>query len=119
MEELKLLIEMVADLPAMALWVIAGYFIYKMAIIGSVYGLIRFALIKLKEIIEVRKRPIVKDVDIGGMCISTDGTYQSVVQSLSLVRSHVDTCSGTYLHMNDARWLHEAIQEKIEKEKEN
>ncbi len=35
MEELKLLIEMVADLPQMALWVLVGFFVYKVVIVGS------------------------------------------------------------------------------------
>lgn len=49
MEELKLLIEMVANLPALAVWVLAGYLAYKVAIVGSIYGVIRLAITKLYE----------------------------------------------------------------------
>lgn len=41
MEELKMLIEMVAALPAMAIWVLVGFFAYKTVIIGSIYSVIR------------------------------------------------------------------------------
>jgi thiamine transporter ThiT len=46
MEELKLLVEMVSNLPAMALWVIAFFFGYKVLIVGSIYGVIRFCVQK-------------------------------------------------------------------------
>lgn len=42
MEELRLLVEMVADLPHMALWVVAAFFVYKVIVVGSIYGVIRF-----------------------------------------------------------------------------
>ena len=49
MEELKLLIEAVAGLPTITLWVLVGYLIYKLAVIGSVYGVIRYAIEKFVE----------------------------------------------------------------------
>ena len=47
MEELKLLIEMVKGLPQMALWVVGLFFAYKVAVIGSVFGLIKLGINKL------------------------------------------------------------------------
>lgn len=46
MEELKLLIEMVANLPQMALWVLAGFWAYKVIVIGSFYGVIKLGINK-------------------------------------------------------------------------
>lgn len=47
MEELKILVNMVATLPQMALWVIAFFFAYKVMIVGSIYGVIRFCVERL------------------------------------------------------------------------
>lgn len=47
MEEIKLLVEAVAKLPNAALWVLLGYLVYKLAVVGSIYGTIRFAVEKL------------------------------------------------------------------------
>ena len=41
MEELKLLIEAIAGLPTITLWVLVGYLVYKLAVVGSIYGVIR------------------------------------------------------------------------------
>lgn len=49
MEELKQIVDMIASLPTMALWVLTGYWIYKLAIIGSVYATIRFCVAKFVD----------------------------------------------------------------------
>lgn len=46
MEELKVLIGMVSDLPQMAIWVLVGFFAYKVVVIGSVFGLIKLFIVK-------------------------------------------------------------------------
>lgn len=46
MEELKLIVDMIAGLPQMALWVLAGFWAYKVIVIGSVYGVIRLGINK-------------------------------------------------------------------------
>ena len=38
---------MVASLPQMALWVLIGFWAYKVVVVGSIYGLIRFCVAKL------------------------------------------------------------------------
>ena len=49
MDELKLLIEMVANLPQTALWVCIGFFAYKVIVIGSIYSVIRFCVQKMYD----------------------------------------------------------------------
>ena len=49
MDELKLIIEAIAGLPTITVWVLFGYLVYKLAVVGSVYGLIRFAVEKLHD----------------------------------------------------------------------
>ena len=44
MEEMKVLIGMVKDLPNAALWVIAALFAYKVCVVGSIYGVLRQTL---------------------------------------------------------------------------
>ena len=51
MEELKLLISMVNDLPALATWVLVGYLIYKITVIGSIYGVIRLLIVKMHDVL--------------------------------------------------------------------
>ena len=49
MEELKELVTMLKDTPTFVLWVLCGYLVYKLAVIGSIYGLIRFAIDKTHD----------------------------------------------------------------------
>ena len=44
MEELQLIIQMVTGLPTLTVWVLLGYLVYKLAIVGSTYGVIRYGL---------------------------------------------------------------------------
>lgn len=56
MEELKLIIEMIANLPQMALWVLAGFWAYKVIVIGSVYGVIRLGINKAYDWLTAPKK---------------------------------------------------------------
>ena len=60
MEELKLLIEAVAELPELAIWVVAMYFFFKLAIVGSVYGVIRFLVLKTHDVLQRRYDAVIK-----------------------------------------------------------
>lgn len=44
MTELETLIKMINSLPTMALWVLIGFWAYKVIIIGSIYGVIKFTV---------------------------------------------------------------------------
>ena len=46
MEELRELIELISKLPTLAVWVLVAFWIYKVIVIGSVYGLIKLFIIK-------------------------------------------------------------------------
>lgn len=47
LEEIKELVHLINSLPQLALWVMIGFWAYKVIIVGSVYGLIRFTVDKL------------------------------------------------------------------------
>lgn len=49
MDDLKLLVEMIAHLPSLTVWVLAGYLLYKVAVVGSVFGIIRLLIVKVYE----------------------------------------------------------------------
>ena len=51
MEELKILVGLIADLPALGVWVLAGYLIYKISVIGSIYGVIRLLIVKAHDVL--------------------------------------------------------------------
>lgn len=119
MEELKVLIELVAELPQMALWVVIGFFVYKVIVIGSVFGLIKFFVGRLYsllseavkarlEIIKIKgSEP--KKLNISGMVIS--GNEHELIAQLSRLKS------TTYIHGCDVDKLRSAIDEMKKNEK--
>ena len=119
MEELKLLVEMVRDLPQMALWVIAFFFVYKVAVIGSIYGVIRLAIVKWhswkttpKHALETKEiRPM-----LDGMCIR--GELNSLIGQLHRLRGRGIGISSEYIHRQSVDWLREAIDDRIAKDEE-
>lgn len=49
MEEIKVIIDAIAGLPQIALWVLIGFWCYKVVVVGSIYGVIRFTVAKLHD----------------------------------------------------------------------
>ena len=102
MEELKELVNIIGSLPQIALWVMIGFWAYKVIVVGSVYGVIRLAIIKGYDAI-VKPR----EFNINGICIS-----EAVANEIKSEISRAITFSKAYLNSADARWLREAIDEK-------
>lgn len=119
MEELKLLVEMVANLPSMALWVIAFFFIYKVAVVGSIYGVIRFVAGKVHDVIVARKAREVEYKEIrpmlDGMCI-LGITRDELVAQIHRLTGRGLTSKSEYIHRQSVAWLREAIDDKIKKD---
>lgn len=116
MEELKTLISAVAGLPTLTLWVLLGYLVYKLAVIGSIYGVVRFAIEKLHSVLITRKTKT-ENVDlygtIHGMCITKDGSHVALLSQLERIRGKgTGLGSGGYIHACSAQWLREAIDAK-------
>lgn len=133
-EELKAILDLLGDVSGIALYVFISWLIFKLVIMlsttGSVVYLTKLGFDKLVLVIanrydslikldEVKKQKIITDVDIQGLCITSDGTYHHVVESLKLVKQHVNTIGGSYLHSEGAVWLRQAIEEKIKNESKN
>ena len=107
MEELKILVEMVSNLPTMAVWVLCGYLIYKVAIIGSVYGLIRFFIEKTHSWLTTEKT----------VKWNLDGISINNVVKHRLVNQLQRIKSTTYLHNSDIDILENALNEYLSKQK--
>lgn len=121
MEELKLLIGMVADLPQMALWVLIGYLVYKLAVIGSIYGVIKLGIDQLFAWLRVRedrknpaKQPVELRATIDAMCITADGSHSVLIAQLDRLRGKGTGINSTYIHKQSVQWLREAIDAKEE-----
>lgn len=121
MEELKILIGMVEKLPTLALWVIAFFFAYKVIVVGSVYGVIRFVVGKAAEAYRLRKENVELRATIDGMCITCDGSHLMLMSQLDRLRGiHLNDprqSITSYIHAADVRWLQMAIDDKLLKDK--
>lgn len=120
MDELKLLIEMVANLPTLAVWVLVGYLIYKIAVIGSIYGLIRFGIDKLHDWLANKDARKIERVNIrghlDGMCITSSGAHEGLIAQISRVRGKGLRIESQYIHTVSVEWLRDAITEKEAKD---
>ena len=112
MDELKLLVDMVGHLPQTALWVLLGYLVYKLAVVGSIYGVIRyvtsqvFSWLSLKKVEYKEIRPM-----LDGMCIK--GETESLSAQLNRLRGRGLNIQSEYIHRQSVNWLRQAIDAKI------
>lgn len=115
MDELKLLIDLVSALPAMAVWVLVGFYVYKVVVIGSVYGVARYVAGRLFDWLSQRKveykevRPM-----LDGMCVR--GTTDELVAQIARLRGAGLKIDSKYIHGHDVQWLREAIDDKFAKD---
>lgn len=113
MDELKLLIGMVNDLPALAIWVLVAFYAYKVVIIGSVYGVIRLAIMKMHDWLTSPKRlDVIPQIE--GFTIRA--TMPALIAQLHRVRGKGINGGTEYIHGADIDWLREAIDDKIAKD---
>jgi hypothetical protein len=103
MEELKLLIDMVANLPTLAVWVLVGYLAYKVVVVGSVYGVARLLIIKLHDWLT---KPKVVKLSLGAKVID-EATAEALNAQIARLSN------GIYLHMSDVKKLREALDAKL------
>ena len=117
MDELKILIEMVAELPQMAIWVLVLFFCYKTVVIGSIFGIGKMLIEKIHSVLTTPRHEL-KIVDIrvelDGNVIS--GGLSPLLSQISRMRVHcnlkrkIDT---DYIHGYHTEWLEKAITNQI------
>ena len=105
MEELKLLIEMVSNLPSLAIWVLVGYLVYKIVVIGSIYGLARFGIEKLHDWL-THKAPRGFDPD------KMVGVINDAKNPLAIQLNRIKRDSP-YIHLSDVAWLERVLDEAL------
>lgn len=121
MEELRMIVEMVAKLPQTALWVLIGFWAYKVMIIGSVYGVIRFVVSKTHDYLVRRKviPPEVKQIEVramlDGLCIGS--AVDPLMAQLRRLAGRNVGIKSEYIHNQSVEWLRDAIDEKLERER--
>lgn len=108
MDELKLLIELVASLPTMAIWVLVGFYVYKVTVIGSIYGLLRLSIVKLHDWLTKPKRV---EYTLEGLVINQKVGDQLRTEIVRLAR----TSSGV-IFTSDVEKLSRAIDKVVEEE---
>lgn len=112
MNQLQILIDMIAGLPEFALWIVAAFLVYKIAVIGSIYGVIRLAISKLHGwAIDRKKVPVDQTAKVKNI-VMNDGTFDFLMSVLhKLIKSNL-----SYIHDDDVEWLKDAIKEKEARE---
>lgn len=131
-EEFKAILELLGDVTQIGGWVVGGWLVFKLIILLSTTGAIVYLTSKgiqalrqcISEAIASSEKKAItppppiprEEIEIKGLCITCDGTYEHVIDSLKMVRGHVNTASGAYIHAEGADWLRRAIMDKIDKD---
>ncbi len=85
MEELEQLILLIGKLPTLAIWVLVGFFAYKTIVIGSTYGIIRLAIVKIHDWLTYKKGThsiTLKDLADCNIITESDRVYVSQIINL-------------------------------------
>lgn len=99
MEELKELISMLAHLPQLTVWVLAGFLAYKLAVVGSIYGVIRLIVVKVHDW-KVNPAPV--QLRLGTRTINED-----VAEALRAQVARIG--DSAYIHYRDVQKLKDAL----------
>ena len=105
MEELKLLVESIAGLPDLAIWVVAMYFFFKLAIVGSIFGVARLFINKVHNIYSTKynkpEPPVIEKTDIhfGQYVISK--YYKDISVEIERLLKLMVKKDASYIHNDD------------------
>lgn len=88
---------MLAHLPQLTVWVLAGFLAYKLAVVGSIYSVIRLVIVKVHD---WKTQPV--QFKVGTQAINRD-----VADALQAQFARLST--GAYIHNSGVRNLKEAI----------
>lgn len=106
MDELRQLIEMVAGLPNVVLWVLIGYLVYKLVVVGSIYGVIRLAIMQFVSAYNANRNKTVTHIwQFGEYKI-----LESAKPILETILQNSMRASGNYLHKSDVEQIKKAIE---------
>lgn len=112
MDELKVLIEMLAGLPNTILWVLVGYLIYKLVILGSIYGVLRLLIEKAHDWLT---RPKVVQWDLEGVTMGMN-TKSAIAEQISRLGQR--SFGQGYVHFEDVERLRKALDMLLVQERQ-
>lgn len=127
MEELKSLIEMVKDAPNLVVGLVAIYFFFKIVVVGSIYGTLRYGITKFNESykskVEANKqveldrlkasRSVEESKELNGLLVNDEATY-ALTDLLKLLRSY-NGINSKFVHASDIEKLNKIFKEKVGK----
>lgn len=115
------LVEVLNKLPGMTMTVlicaIIGLLVWKLAIIGSIYGVLRLGINKTHDVLmqRLKEPPVLIKKEVWKideeLCIN-DCRYP-FLKELNRLKGIRTRGGSIYIHMSDVDWLREAIDEKI------
>lgn len=109
-EALREIVTIIKDLPAYAVWILAGFLFYKLTIIGSVYGVIRLGINRLFDYLG-KDRKVITEFKIGDITIDTS-THHALILLFEMIKKP----GATYLHHDNVNFAIQAVKEKRERE---
>lgn len=116
MEELKILVGMVADLPEMAIWVLVGFLCYKTFIIGGTLTIVRFLIDKVHNWSVTPRTKYINEVattEVEGVVFSGDRD-----RFMQVLRGFPRRTGLNFMHGSDIDFLEAAVNEKLQRDGE-
>jgi len=111
-EELKMVLELLGDLGAYAVWVAVAYFVFKLTTLASYVLLAKYFITKVWEwAMKEKEQSTVLSID-GYLIDGASGT--KLLNAILEVREY-----SRYIHVSDVQWLQDAIQEKKERDRKS
>lgn len=104
-EALKELVGIIKELPHIAVWILAGLLFYKVAVIGSIYGVIRLAIEKWHDYL-IKPKEVIEKLSLDGIYV-TGATKEEMTKLLHTLRKP----GMNYVHIDDIEALQKAMEE--------
>ena len=112
MDELKVLIEALAEMPTLAIWVVAMYFFFKIVVIGSVYGVIRYVTMQIHDWAVKKKEP---DLIVKQNNMVLDGKFITSLRDdpseFERLMKRLPARDLSYIFESDINMVHVALDE--------
>jgi hypothetical protein len=124
MDTLIQILQELKGISGPAMWVgvvtIILLFAYKIALVGSVYGVIKFGIQKVHDVMvkprhELVERRVDVKAELNGITIGDEVDYL-IAQITRIKGRHIGGGAGIYIHHSDIDWLRKAIDERADKD---
>lgn len=119
-EVLTAVMNALAASPQLALWALVVVYAYKVAILGSVYGVIRFLAERLHSAYTTPKHTLqVVDLEAKLRSMTIQSCHEDLIAQIERLKgmSTHQAAFASYIHSSDVHWLRAAIDEKLAKAK--